>query len=177
MYIRQSVPKSQIKTGAITDPGYLAGRVAVADILPNTQITAAEFTLATTNSIESKLTKGQRAISVPVSGPQGLVGTVQSGDHVDIYMQAGALLALIEPNVLVLQAPAASTTSTGAFSNVGGQSSIGMILRVTSKQAAELAFASGNGELWFVLRPTVGAQKTAPLTITLQSLLANRKQG
>jgi Flp pilus assembly protein CpaB len=179
-YATRAVPKEQLKVGAITDPSYLAGRVAVTDILPNSQMTAADFSLATSNSVQSKITGAQRAIALPVSGPQALVGTLQDGDRVDIYLQVGALLTLIEPNVYVIHAPIAGTSgggafSSGALSNQGG--SQGMILRVSSKQAAELAFASGNGGLWFVLRPPVGAQKTSPLTVTLQSLLANRTKG
>jgi Flp pilus assembly protein CpaB len=177
-YVTRAIPKEQLKVGAITDPSYLAGRVAVTDILPNAQMTAADFTAATTNTVQSKITGAQRAIALPVAGPQALVGTLLDGDRVDIYVQVGALLTLIEPNVYVIHAPTVDTTTGGAFSgNTANSGTTGMILRVSSKQAAELAFASTQGQLWFVLRPPVGAKKTSPQTVTLASLLANRPKG
>jgi Flp pilus assembly protein CpaB len=176
LYTTKAFPKDQIKIGAVTDPGYLTGRVAATDIVPNQQITAADLSSSISNAIETKITGNDRAIALPVAGPQGLVGTVQDGDHVDVYMQLGAVLTLLEPNVLVLKAPVGNTGGS-ALSTINNSSGQGMILKVNSKQAARLAFADSQGALWFVLRPTVGAKKTAPQKITVQDLFTGTAAG
>lgn len=171
LFTTQAVPKDQLKAGAITDAGYLTGRIAAVDIVPSQQITAADLSSAISNTVQTKITGAQRAIALPVSGPPGLVGTVLDGDRVDVYLQLGALLTLLERNVLVLRAPAGDTNG-GAVSTASNNQGAGMILRVNSTQAARLAFADSQGALWFVLRPTVGAKQTPPQKITLQSLLS-----
>lgn len=171
LFTTQAVPKDQLKVGAITDAGYLTGRVAAVDIVPSQQITAADLSSGLTDSVQTKITGAQRAIALPVSGPPGLVGTVQDGDRVDVYLQLGALFTLLERNVLVLKAPVGNSGGS-ALSNVNNTSGQGMILRVNSKQAARLAFASSQGALWEVLRPTVGAKQTPNQKLTLQSLLS-----
>jgi Flp pilus assembly protein CpaB len=175
LYTTKAYPKDQIKVGAVTDPGYLLGRIATGDIVPNQQITEADLSAETTNAIPTQITGNERAIALPVSGPQGLVGTVQAGNHVDVYLQLGAVLTLLQPNLLVLQAPSGnSQSSLTTISNNGGS---GMILRVNSRQAARLAFADSQGALWYVLRPTVGATKTPPQKITVQDLLSGTVAG
>ena len=176
LFRTQAVPKDQLKAGAITDAGYLTGRVAAVDIAPSQQITAADLSAGTSDAVETKITGAQRAVALPVSGPPGLVGTVQDGDRVDVYLQVGALLTLLERNVLVLKAPSGNS-SGGALSAVNNSSGQGMIVRViNSKQAARLAFANSQGALWYVLRPTVGAKQTPPQKITLQDLLTGTVQ-
>ncbi len=175
LFTTQAVPKDQLKAGAITDAAYLSGRIAAVDIVPSQQITAADLSTAITDTVQTKITGAQRAIALPVNGPPGLVGTVQDGDHVDVYLQLGALLTLLERNVLVLKAPAGNSGG-GALSSVNNTSGQGMILRVNSRQAARLAFADSQGALWYVLRPTVGAKQTPPSKITIQNLLSGALQ-
>ena len=173
LFTTQAVPKNQLKAGAITDAGYLTGRVTAVDIVPSQQITAADLSSAISTAVETQITGAQRAIAVPVSGPPGLVGTVQDGDRVDVYLQLGALFSLLERNVLVLTAPVGNSGG-GALSTVNNSSGTGMILRVDSARAARLAFASSQGSLWYVLRPTVGAKQTPPQKLTLQDLLTGK---
>ena len=172
LFTTQAVPKDQLKVGAVTDAGYLTGRVAAVDIVPSQQITAADLSSALSNTVQTKITGAQRAIALPVSGPQALVGTVLDGDRVDIYLQLGAILTLLERNVYVLRAPAGNTSGTTVSTAGNTTAGAGMILRVDSKQAARLAFADSQGALWFVLRPPVGAKQTKPLKVTLQDLLS-----
>src|SRR5205807_8001796 len=50
------LPRSDLKNGAITDPGILAGRVALADIYPRQQLTATEFSAAGIDTLGNHLT-------------------------------------------------------------------------------------------------------------------------
>ena len=55
-----TLAKDDLKVGAISDPAYLNGRVAVADIFPGQQITTADLSAGLTDAIPTQLT-GQAA--------------------------------------------------------------------------------------------------------------------
>jgi len=162
-----SLPKDDLKVGAISDPAYLNGRVAAADIFPGQQITTADLSITTTEAVPTVLTGVERAVAVPVDGARGLVGFTAQGDHVDVYValtgSGGSLLTLLAPDVEILRAP------------VQGQSTT-YVLKAPAVLAQKLAFASDSGTLWFLLRPAAGAKKTPPLTVTLQTLLNQAKR-
>ena len=155
-----TLSKDDLKVGAISDPAYLNGRVAVADIFPGQQITTADLSVGLTDALPTQLTGLQRAIAVSVGGTQGLVGYVASGDRVDIYYEAagagGDMLGLLAPNVLVMRA-----ASGGAP----------FILRADAPLAQKLALASTSGTLWFLLRPAGDAKNPPKRTATTQDLL------
>jgi hypothetical protein len=46
-----------------------------------------------------------------------------------------------------------------------------MILRIETKDAANFAFAADNTQLWFVIRPVVGAKQTAKTTANAGTIL------
>lgn len=154
--------KDDLKTGAIADPAYLQGRVAVADIFPGQQITTADLSAGVTDALPTKLTGLQRAVAIPATGARGLVGFVFDGDRVDIYYGTGAtggqVLALLAPDVLVMRAP----TAEGAPA----------VLRANATLAQNLALASDTGTLWFLLRPAGDAKNPPKRFITAQQLLA-----
>ena len=70
-YQATTLPQKDIKVGAISDPAYINGRVAVADIVPGQQLTTADFTVPTTTAVTTKITGKQRAISVSVDNVHG----------------------------------------------------------------------------------------------------------
>ena len=154
--------KDDLKVGAISDPAYLNGRVAVADIFPGQQITTADLSAGLTDAIPTQLTGKQRAVAIPVSGARGLVGYVASGDRVDVYYETGStggtILGLLAPNVLVMRAPAAEGSPA--------------ILRADALLAQKLALAADSGTLWFLLRPAGDAKNAPKKSISSTELLA-----
>ncbi len=162
--------QKQVTTGALADAGALRGKVAVAEILPGQQLTANDFVAA--GGITSQLAPGQRAISVPIDQPHGMVGVLAAGDHVDVYgsyqgqNSSTAVVRLLASNVLVLQGPA--NTNTG----IGGQQNATVILAGVPKLDAELAYTADNGKVWLVLRPGNGAP-TATTAATIGSILSS----
>jgi Flp pilus assembly protein CpaB len=183
-----TAPKSQVKDGAVTDPATLRGRVTTDDIYPGQQLTTGDFTTTTTDAIATKIVGDQRAVSIPLDEAHGLIGHVRAGDHVDILggfnlvrvdrngvpvSNGGAarpVLKLLMENILVLDVP------TGAGGGLGAASrEANVVLRLTDQQAAELAFASDNGKIWFSLRPQSGGQAAAPSFVTLETLLLGVK--
>lgn len=159
-----SLPKSELKTGAITDPAALSGRIALANIYPNQQLTAADFSAVPVDALVNNISGVERAISVPIESARGLNGQLGPGDHVDIFVgmdYAGAgggkpIVKHVMKDILVLRAP------------VNGIAT----LRATETQAAALAWAADNGRLWFVLRPPSGAQTPKVPVITASTLLS-----
>lgn len=158
-----SLPRDELKVGAISDPGYLAGRVTTADIFPGQQITTGELSTGTTTAIQTQLTGAQRAIALPSAGSRGLVGYLADGDRVDMYYETGAsgssILALLAPNVLVLRAPS-------------GEGAPVVLRAKTPLQAQQLALAADTGTLWYLLRPTTGAQAPPRRVVSSQQLLS-----
>ena len=156
-----TLSKDDLKVGAISDPAYLNGRVAVADIFPGQQITTADLSVGLTDAIPTQLTGIQRAVAIPVDGVRGLVGFVSSGDRVDIYYQTGSnggtILGLLAPNVLIMRAA------------TGGAPAI---IRAEAPLAQKLALASDSGTLWFLLRPAGDAKNPPKKSITSTELLA-----
>jgi Flp pilus assembly protein CpaB len=157
MYAPTTLPRKQVLVGAIADPSYLAGRAAAVDIFPGAQLTATAFSATDTQFVKSQITGDERAISVSVDNVRGSLSQLQAGDTVDIYVGATGVVKLFRPNVKVLAVPTAA----------GGN----LILKVNQKDAADFAYAADNTQLWFVLRPALGAKPTQPDTATAASVL------
>ncbi len=179
LYQVTSVPRRALKDGAVSDPAALRGRIAVDDVYPGDQLTTADFTKTPTTAIAAKLTGDQRAIAVPVDDSHGLIGQVQTGDHVDVYAgfnwdlgdKTVPVMKLAIPDALVLDAPAEAAKGFGA----GAQTTSQVSLRATPEQAAIVAWAVDNGKVWVTLRPKVGATTTKPSLVVATTLLLGTK--
>jgi pilus assembly protein CpaB len=165
-------PAEDVKQGALADPALLQGKVAATDIYPGQQITAASFT-AGTGTVLPKLADDQRAIALPVDGTHGLIGQVQTGDHVDVLTSYGTngmsatgqpggsgVVRTLLQDVLVLRA--------GAQPIEGSQEKAdeSIIVRATDQEAAQLAHAADYGKLWVILRPGGNAKENDPTVVT-----------
>jgi len=173
-----SIPKGQLKFGAITDSGALRGTVVANDIYPSQQLTSADFRSAAAGALASQLTTTWRAIALPpLDAAHGLAGAVQTGDHVDVYAQlddanspAGLnikTLATVLRDVEILATPTSITPGAAVSGNY--------VLKVPSDQAPRLLYAADNGKIWFVLRPANGARGSHPAFVTNLNLFAGRR--
>lgn len=163
LYQATSVPRDQLKEGALSDPSSLHGVVALTDIYPGTQLTASLFGAAAPGDISDELTTYDRAVSIPVDATHGLIGIVRPGDHVDVLVglngasirgaAVGSVIKTLLENITVLSATGSSLT-----------------LRVTDTQASRLAWASDNGKIWITLRPTSGARQSKPAVVSLPTI-------
>ncbi|HXG75290.1 MAG TPA: Flp pilus assembly protein CpaB [Gaiellaceae bacterium] len=161
MYTATTLPRKEVLVGAIADPSYLSGRAAAVDIFPGAQITATDFAASDTASVDSQITGTQRALSVSVDAVHGSLSQLQAGDFIDIYVGVGGILKLFRPNVKVLAVPSQPGPSGGG----------NLILRVDTKDVADFAFAADNTQLYFALRPVVGAKPTANDTANASTVL------
>lgn len=158
-----AVPEQELLAGAITDAAAITGKVAARPILPGQQITAADFRAAG-DPIRSRIQGTERAVQIPMDQIAGLGGVLKVGDRIDILAAFnvtnsgnGTGTPSLQPlmrNVRVMQTP------------LGGK----IILQLTDRDAARLAYASENAKLWFLLRPPVGAEDSRPLSVTRETL-------
>jgi Flp pilus assembly protein CpaB len=171
------VKKSELKSGAVTDPAKLRGQVAADDIFPGEQLTAAQFT-AGPGSIASKITGFDRGISVPVDPAHGIIGEISTGDRVDVlggFNLQGAIrgrpvVRTILQNALVLKAPASA--KSGATSINRTQT---VVLRAPDSKVGALAWAADNGKVWIVVRPKAGAEQSPASLVGAETLLVGTK--
>ena len=156
-----TLAKDDLKVGAISDPAYLNGRVAVADIFPGQQITSTDFAASDTASVDSQITGTQRGIAISIDNVHGVLSQLQVGDSVDIYTSVSGTVKLFEPNVKVLTIPAVPGPSGGS----------NLVLRIETADASKWAYAADNTQFYFVLRPVVGAKPTKPSTANAATVL------
>jgi Flp pilus assembly protein CpaB len=148
------IPKKQVETGAIVNTSTLAGKVALTDINPNTQLTAADFGPGT-GSISDQLAPGQRAVVVSLGSPQEVGGQISAGSHVDFWVTSSG------QGSTGVSRPIAKLLFQDMY--VLGTNGGNVTLRATPRQAGQIIFASQNAQIWLVLRPTVGTNIKAPV--------------
>jgi len=149
LYSWENVPKSDVTTATFVDTSALTGQVAVTDIGPGDQLTAADFGPAT-NSVTEQLNANQRAVVVPLGAPQQVGGQIGSGSHVDVWVtvtgqSSQPVVEELFQDMYVL--------------SVNGDN---VTLRATPQQAGQLIYASENAQLWLVARPTIASPQKAP---------------
>jgi Flp pilus assembly protein CpaB len=170
-----TIPKGQLKVGAISDSALLRGTVAATDIYPAQQLTASDFTTPSAGALASQLSGRWRAISISLDAVHGLSPDVVAGDHVDVYAQLDGVkspvgvektLGLLMPDVTVIATPtqAAAGTTAPASGNY--------VLRIPSRQTARFLYMAQNGNIWFALRPAIGAKKTPRAFVTSNNIYA-----
>jgi Flp pilus assembly protein CpaB len=154
------IPKDQLESGAITDSSTLAGKVALADINPNSQLTEAQFGAG--SGVELQLGPAERAVVVALGSPQAVGGQITAGSHVDFWVTTSgsgssgvtrSVAKLLFQNVLVL--------------GVNGEN---VTLEATPRQAGQIIYASTNDQIWLALRNTVSKNLPKPPVISAGSV-------
>jgi Flp pilus assembly protein CpaB len=157
LYELRAVPKNTVQLGALIDPASLRTGVALNNIFPGQQLVVGDFGVPT-NVLDTQISGGQRAISIPIDSSRTLAGQIEAGDHIDIYYSAtdekstcsGANVAELLQNVDVI-----------ALAAGGGE----ITLQVSPVDAGRLAYAVDTGKLWFTLRAKVGVPTQTPVVI------------
>jgi Flp pilus assembly protein CpaB len=178
-YTVTTIRESQLLEGAMSDPATLRGRVATREIFEGAQLTAADFGAAG-DSLAAQLTDRQRVVTVPFDSAHGLIDGIEAGNRVDVYAgfkvvpigidgrpleggQARPVLRLVLSDVPIL--------ALGEKGKGAGSSKTNVSLGVDDLEAAQIAFASDNGQLWLALRPSAGAKASRPDIVTVETLL------
>jgi Flp pilus assembly protein CpaB len=164
------VNEQALVSGAVTDISQLKDRIATQDIYPGQQISANTFSAAN-GALAAKLGASDRAVSVTLDASHGMVGDINTGDHVDVLagfnVQGGngtrPVMRVLDTNVSVLKIDKPSGGGSGGTATI--------TLRVPANMAAKVAFASDNGKVWIVLRPAAGAKDPVSGIVSVNSLL------
>jgi Flp pilus assembly protein CpaB len=151
-----------LQEGLFTRDTSIRGLVATTDVYAGQQLSASDFT-AGAKSLATTLSGSQRVLDVPLDNAHGMIGHVQVGDRVDVMVgfnvQASgggtgyAVNKLLAQNVMVADVAEQSGGVATSTSNTT------VSLRVTNRQAEEIAYAADNGKVWLVLRPPTGAKQ------------------
>jgi pilus assembly protein CpaB len=155
------VAKSAVTPGAIVQPEDLAGKVSSETIYAGEQVSLLRFSTQEEQGIRAKISGNLRAVQLPGDANQLLVGTLSAGDHVDVVgswqltgVENQKVSRIVLRDILVLQAPEASTESQRVTQQSGDQA---IMLAVTDAQAQKLFWIFTNGDWSLSLRPTTDA--------------------
>jgi Flp pilus assembly protein CpaB len=179
LFTRTTMRESELREGAFSDPASMNGKVAAHEIVKGAQLTAAAFAPGA-KALTSNLTSTERIVAIPLDSAHGLIGEVEVGSHVDVF--AGFNVVPIGPNgtpvaggiaraVLKRIITDAPVVAIGGKNGGLGSNSTKVLLRLTDKQAANLAFSSDNGKVWLALRGGAGSESTPPELVTAETLL------
>jgi Flp pilus assembly protein CpaB len=157
-YTTSDIAKNNVEDGAIEDPATLSGQVALMDISPGQQLTAADFGAAS-NSVSTQLNPNQRAVTVTLGSPQSVGGQVAAGSHVDVWV------ASTSTGSNGVTAPQAKLLFQDVYVLNADTSGGNVTLRTTPTQAGQIIYASSNDQIWLVLRPTIGTTAKKPPVI------------
>ena len=154
-YKPTSLPKDQVQTGAIVDPATLTNQVALTDISPGQQLTAADFGPGT--GVATELGANQRAVVVPLGSPQAVGGQIGTASHVDVWisLSSQASNGVTRPVTKLLFQDMYVLTAAVDGGNV--------TLRATPTQAGTLIYAANNAQIWLTLRPTIATKPKPPV--------------
>jgi Flp pilus assembly protein CpaB len=156
-YTLAQISKDSVLNGAITDSSTLSGRVALADINPNSQLTEAQFGEGT--GVVQKLGPNDRAVVVSLGTPQSVGGQITAGSRVDFWVTTSGqgttgvtrpIAKLLFQNVLVLGVDGGNVT----------------LEATTPRQAGQIIYASTNTSIWLALRNTVSRNLARPPVIS-----------
>jgi Flp pilus assembly protein CpaB len=153
------VTRRSVVPGAISSPSQIETLVLSNPVYAGEQVTLRRFSDVAAQGIRSQLKGTQRAIQVPGDANQLLLGTLHTGDHVDIVASLrvdpdkdthAVRIVLRDLTVLALpEEPATARVSSSATSSV--------ILAVTDTQVQRLFYVITHSDWTLELRPVVDA--------------------
>ena len=182
LFTTTTMRESQLREGAFSDPTTLTGKVTTQEIFKGAQLTTTAFA-AGGKSLAADITGKERIMGIPLDSAHGLIGEIEAGSHVDVYVvfdivphradgtpigggTSLAILKRITTDVTVIDIAAKTGGGIGA-----NTTTTKVLLKVNDKQAGDLAFASEKGKVWLSLRPGAGAESTPPSLVTAGTVL------
>jgi Flp pilus assembly protein CpaB len=156
MYRIARVKEDDVKDGAVIDPSDLSGQTAARDLFPGHALTRDDFEDAD-STVGSRLTKYQRAMTVPVDRAHGMVGKIHEGDRVDVITTGNSGGGVLSVATVAARGALVLAVPDGDGSGVAGRKEQ-ITIRVQDNAAGTIAAAADEGEIWLVLRPAVGAR-------------------
>jgi Flp pilus assembly protein CpaB len=172
-----TVPQADLVPAALSSVTEARGHVVGDTIHRGEQVTSRRFAAAGVEGVQLNLTKTLRAVQVEGNATQLLAGTLEAGDHVDVfaslsYPEGGTrhFSGAIVRNLLVLKAAEEAGSSK---LTTGGTTSSSVLLAMTDRQAQRMLFAVKNGDWTLALRPVTKPRDSAPTIDSAWTVLTN----
>lgn len=174
----QTVQRRNAPPQAVTSPKQVQGLYLTQPVFAGEQLTLRRFAPPSEQGIRTQLQGTLRAIQVPGTVHQLLVGTAIAGDRVDVVASlknpkdsSEVKTSVVLRNLLVLQteSPAGGNGSRLQRADVGEHS---LILGVTDAQAQRLYYVMKNGDWSLELRPVTRPRDSRRSTDTYATVLA-----
>jgi Flp pilus assembly protein CpaB len=165
------VARRSVVPGAISAPEQVEKLVATQATYAGEQVTLRRFGTKAEQGLRAQLTGNQRAIQIPGSDNQLLVGTLKTGDRVDVVANlkpdsGGPFSRIVLRNLRVLRASAPAGIKSSGSSTQGSS----VLLAVRDTQVQKLFFTVQNGNWALQLRPPVDASDSPEVVETYDSV-------
>ena len=154
---KQTIERTNAAPKAVTSPEQLKGLYLTQPIYAGEQLTLNRFALPKAQGIRADLKGDQRALQVPGTADQLLVGTLIAGDRVDVVASlkdprdnTGVKTSVVLRNLRILQT---EDGSGGSKINASDSNQDSVILAVTDDEAQRLYYVMKNGDWTLQLRP------------------------
>jgi Flp pilus assembly protein CpaB len=172
---RRQVDRSEVVPGAITKVDEIEGMSAVDTVHIGEQVTTRRFRPDVEQGIVGQIRGTQRAVQISGDGNQILIGTLKTGDRVDILTSVEVKLPgggertvsrIALRDVLVLRA---AETAAPAGQNTRSW----VQLAINDRQSQKLFWVIRNSEWSLQLRPVQGAQDSGERVATVGTVLGD----
>jgi Flp pilus assembly protein CpaB len=174
----ENVVRRSVVPGAISEPDQIGELVSTEQIYAGEQISTRRFRAAGEQGIRAQLKGNLRAVQVPGSGNQLLLGTLRANDRVD-FLGSIELDGVQDPkgtrvflrNILVLR-PASENKVQSKIAS-GPEGGYSAIFALTDAQAEKLWHVVVNGEWSLQLRPVAEASDSPEKLEIAQTVLGD----
>jgi Flp pilus assembly protein CpaB len=171
------VARRNVVPGAISEPDQIEQLVATEKVYEGEQVTLNRFKPLGEQGVYAQLKGRLRALQIPGSEHQLLMGTVQTGDHVDFVgsletegTQRRRVTRVLVRDLLVLQAPGAGNVESKLTARP--DEAFSMLLAVSDAQAQKLFHVVTHGDWTFELRPVTDPADSRPTVETDQTIVS-----
>jgi len=171
------VARRNVVPGAISEPDQIEQLVATEKVYEGEQVTLNRFKPLGEQGVYAQLKGRLRALQIPGSEHQLLMGTVQTGDHVDFVgsletegTSRRRVTRVLVRDLLVLKAPGAGNVESKLTARP--DEAFSMLLAVSDAQAQKIFHIVTHGDWTFELRPVTDPADSRPTAETDQTIVA-----
>jgi Flp pilus assembly protein CpaB len=166
----RDVARRTVVPGAISDPSEIARLVVTHPVYAGEQVTTRRFGTTEARGLRGQLHGTLRAVQVPGDANQLLVGTLLTGDRVDMVSNidqshAGPYARIVVRDIEVLRGPTPSDVSDRA-----NASSHRVMLALRDTQVQRFWFGIQNGDWTLELRPKTESADSKEVVDTTESV-------
>ena len=171
---KQTVARKNAVPSGDFGPFATEGLYLVQPVYTGEQLSLKRFALPKQQGIRAELAGKQRAIQVPGTPDQVLVGTLVIGDRVDVVanLKDPKNNSLVKTAVVLRNLRVLEIREPDGGSKLSNQAQDAVILAVTDSQAQRLYYVMKNGDWALQLRPVKKPSDSARSTDTFQTVLA-----